>query len=466
MNTVTPHELAADDVITVMMHESAAIDRATFELGLRPVYWPSNQHRAVYDALLSLRKANEPIHDTTVLAKCNGAVDLTWYTQRYCLYDVTRTGATFDSNVKLIVDYGTRAGIRQLLSIADKQLADGKTAQSVIYNLIETLSTIHADKGIKHETAKDHGLDFRAFMDAEPIPRRSTGLDWLDELSGGFDPGHIWWIAGAYKGRKSTLMLNLVLNQLMEGGSVCILSREMQRRRVNAQLVSMLAVGYLLQNNLYNAKDKWSNPLNWISATGLIQAQKNYRRWDDRKVAAVDYGIAQYTRFANRLRIYDTGDGSGSLSDLASAYNVIKRDKALYGVDLVCADYLQLFDAPGKSFFDKTSRLAQTFQQVAQRENVTVMVVAQKNEESIKGEESYSPGIKGGGDPAQTADYLLVTGYKQTDSADENHVDVNMRLSRHGRGGRGEKHSFNIHPASGLLLESTWLKPKERQVQL
>src|SRR5690242_19247452 len=84
---ITPHELAADDVLAVLLNESPAFEKAVLDYGLKPAHMPTNQHRTVLSAVIELRQSKQPVHDTTILDKCNGVVDLAWISQRFRLYD-------------------------------------------------------------------------------------------------------------------------------------------------------------------------------------------------------------------------------------------------------------------------------------------------------------------------------------------------------------------------------------------
>lgn len=457
--TPTPYELAADDVIAVLLNEETALDKSVYEMGLLPAHMPTPQHKIAMEVITKLRQEKKVVHDTVVMDMAAGAVGLEWISQRWALYDATRSGSVFEANVRLVREHGIRHGIQRVLNTGITQLADTKKPTALLISqLMDILSTVHMDTSIKGETAAEIAKEFIHMMNTEPVAQLSTGFQWLDTIAGGFDRKHLWWIAGAYKGRKSTMMLNLMLSALMQGAQVGTLSREMPRIRVAGQMVAMLAVAWLLREGLYNQTDANGIPLNSISANSLARAKVGYRKWDKRKVAAVDYGIAEWTKFDKRLRIYDSMDGAGSLSDWASVQRVVKRDKAMYGLDLLFVDYMQLFDAPGKSEHEMTAYLSKNFQKLTMKEDITTIVVAQKNEDSIKnGQKSYSPGIKGGGDAAATADFMLVTSYKQGDQSDETQLNVRMQLSRHGTGGADVENTFDIHPASGLFLEAGWI---------
>lgn len=461
--TPTPYELAADDVIAVLLNEETAYDTASFELGLLTAHMPTPQHKAAYEAISELRISKLPVHDTVVMDKSGGAVKLDWISQCFALYDATRTGMVFRENVKLVKEHGIRNGVQRVLNTAAAQLADGKkSAGTVISQLMDILPGVQMDTAIRGETAGEIGREFIEMMNSEPPPLLSTGLPWVDEISGGFDRKHLWWIAGAYKQRKSTLMLAFALNTIMQGSSAAILSREMPRKRVAAQMIAMLAVAYLLKEGQYKAVDKNNIPINNISANSLSKAGKNYRRWHPLKIKAVDYGISQWVKFEKLLRIYDSSEIGGALSDWTSIQRTVKRDKAMYGLDVLYIDYMQLFSAQGQNTYEQTAFISKNIQKMTIREDITTVILAQKNEDNIKdGKKSYSPGIKGGGDAAASADFLLVTSYKQDNDIDDTKLKVKMQLSRHGIGGADIEHAFDIHPASGLFLESDWIKDVE-----
>ena len=456
-------ELAADDVLAVLLTEPEAWLLA-MEAGVKPAHMPTTAHKAAFQAVMDTRAAGDALHDTAILSRSGTAFDLTWLHQRMVLYDDTRTGDVFMTNLGLVKKAGKAAGVDRLLETAQEQLRSGqKDADTLAAHLVSILTALDTDSAIRGVTASEQADVIRALLDNPPPPRKLTGLAWLDDLTGGFEPGHMWWIGGAYKGRKSTMMLNLALNAVMDSANVTILSREMPRKWVAAAFVAMLAVGYIHRGGKYYALTSTGVPLSLISANILRQVGREYRRWHSDKAAAVDWAIDQYRKFGNRLRTYDSSSDGGGLSDVDSIQRLIKRDKHLYGLDIVFVDYFQLFGAAqeGKGYFDKMSAVATGLQMIAQRERVTLVVVAQKNEESIKsGAGSYSPGIKGGGDAAQTADYLLTTHYKQEDGQTDEELLVRMMLSRWGRGGKGVEETFQIHPASGLLLDSKWVGGK------
>ena len=280
-------------------------------------------------------------------------------------------------------------------------------------------------------------------------------------MTGGFAQGDVWMIAGAYKMRKTTLMINMCLNVALSGASVTFLSREMHRKQVAAQMICMLAVGDLLEHNEYLEKhhDFRSHTdiyLNWIAPRALMLARTEYKRWDARKVRAIDNAIARFKTLGDILHIYDSTPDGGGLSDIESAKTAVKRDIYLYGSKVYFADYLQLFGSPEMSAYDKTATASIAFQELSKHDNITGVIAAQRSEEAIKNPEfTYSPGIKGGGDAAAVSDFALQTRYKFSQDTNENELEVGITLSRHGSGGGDTKKRLGIHPNSGLILDST-----------
>lgn len=455
------YENAACDVLAAMYFDHSKIAPAEYQYELKAALFPTPPLGLLFQTLCDLHRAKEMINDNTILSKIGSQLDSAWLMDVLKVYTPV-VGAAFASNCGIVLKYGSRAGAARVTRIMVQQLedVDGKPTQTIISQGTDILTSLRTDAQPKAVQANEVADDLDTYINSPAELMYKTGLGWLDALTGGFNLSDVWIIAGAYKMRKTTLMLNMCLNAAINGASVTFLSREMSKRQVAAQLICMLAVGDLMAHNEYDVHthDIRTNQdfyLNWISPRKLLLARADYRKWDVRKVRAIDNARVAFKAIGDRLRIYDTTPEGGGLSDVASAQLAIKRDIYLYGAELVFADYLQLFDAPGEGLFDKTSYASRSFQETAKQNDVMVCIAAQRNEEAIKNEMfSYSPGIKGGGDVAAVADFALQTRYKFSKDTNENELEVSVTLSRHGSGGGETKQLVPIHPNSGLLLES------------
>jgi hypothetical protein len=450
-------ELASDDILSVIMAEPLAYQEARFNAGLRPAHLPE-PHRTALQAAYDLYDAGDVIHDTTMLSKGNGAFDLTWISQRIALYDALRSAA-FQSNVRLAMEEGMNAGVVRLLDIAKTQIMTGKPRTSVLDNLYHVLTTTTSGHTITNESAAAHGAVYRKRLEQKAAPLRSTGFQWLDGITDGIQPATLWWVVAAYKQRKTTLILNLLLAQAVRGESVGFLSGEMKQEQVYWQLIAMLATLNLFKRGLYDETYQTqfgqTVNMNWISGVALRGAQAGYKRWHAEKVKAIDWALQFYEGLTHR--IYDSSDTIGGLYDLDSIHRVIGYDIARNKGRIFFGDYIQLFDASGNGIQEKEANKARALQQISRKEGITSIWTAQKNEESVKYDtDNYSAGVSGGGAVPQTADYLLVTKYKQGENASEKELTIQMKLSRFSASGAETKETFAIHPNSGLILGQPW----------
>jgi hypothetical protein len=462
-------ENAADDILSVMLRDERGRNRVMYEFSVTPADMPSLKHRRLFEAVRATVAAGEMIHDTTVRARCETDVPLDWYSQVDTLFDPLRLAA-LPYNVAIVKRNGMNARARNELREAEQSIANGKAYSDVLPGLMTALTGLETGSIIEGETADLLADSFADLMASAPPALNLTGIPWLDGNTGGVDYGHMWWIAAPYKSRKSTVMLNIALGLMMTWytrgcvgtpPSLGIASAEMPRARVIAQLVAMMAVAYIRRRGWWTERFTAGNtayPLHMMSARTLMNARVAYRQWDARRDEAVDYGIRQYANFGRSLRVYDRSKEGGGLSDLKSLFTIMRRDMHLYQTNVFFIDYLQLLQPPDSKLFEYMSYAARELQKFATGEGVTLVVLAQQNEDTIKTGTSYSAGIKGGGDAASTADYLLTSLYKAGDFADDaTKLLLTMKLSRHGDGGGDTKRVHEIHPQSGLLLESEWI---------
>lgn len=453
---------AADHVLSVMLAEhavhgtAARYEKAVYERGLFARHFPPGQWREVYQVIDQMHGDNEPIHQSTLLNKCNGRVEQSWLVQRIALYSELIDGSVYDKNLRDLLDMGEVALVRKRIRETDTALENGTKLDAAVGGLMTSLAFAGAET-VKNETADAAADDLVQFLSSKPDKTIDTGIGCLDGWMGGILEDEVIGIAAPYKMRKSTLARNIALNIARNGGSVAILMFESNKRMVVAQFVSMFAIEYLLENGMYNqtgAKSK--NPLRWISAKDLVRARAGYKHWDAQKVAAIDYGIAQYRKLEKNLRIYDKSKDGGMLYDWSSATRVMMRDKRLYGTDLAVIDHVTQIIEPG-SIYDRMSTIAPALETFARRQKIALCALAQMNEATVKGNrDDHSPGVKGGGDFPAAMDYLFTVSYNEADEDNvrrDDQMTITMHLSRYGTGGSNVKDTIMIDPSSGLCTE-------------
>lgn len=460
MSDPTPWQLAADELLAAVMADRNAWQVLRFELGLMAAHFPPGRHRQAFLAIDQLHLTEQPTHLTAIVDAANGAIPLEWLAERALLAEAALANGTLRKNAEIARTRAQAYAHVQAMEwgIGELKAAENEEKRRAVLARVLTMLGDELGADVSDATALAAGERFAALMETPPQRGFSTGIAWMDERTGGILPGEIWWIAAAYKMRKSSLMRNLALGAVRGGASVTIITLESPQNVVVAQFVAMLATEFLLREGLYAEKDRHGLPLHAITAKQLLALRSSYRTvLDKRQVAAVQHGITEYKRLARALRIYDATPANGGVRTLSDVQTLLLRDKNLYGGNVLFIDYLQRLSGRGDTIFDRVSQQALELQTMALRYGVGLVVLAQQNEETVRGKgDEHSPGVKGGGDPAATADYLFITRYpvKHGDGTlNRERMEVELRLARHGEA--GGRQQLAIHPASGLLIPET-----------
>lgn len=263
-----------------------------------------------------------------------------------------------------------------------------------------------------------------------------TGMEWFDRKAAGLWGGMMYWIVGAYKSGKSTLMRNIVMSAVSTGAPVDVFVAEGSRQMFALSMQMMIATDWLYQNQ--NATSRFIlSPLFvmrlWHNNRGVFSSQEQ---------EAIQYARQVWNTMP--IRVWDTTDGIRDINTLAWR---IRQSRLRYGTRAVFIDYLQLLGA-GDTEYQRVSNASRTLQEITQHEDVATVVLAQRNESAINsGSVSHSPGVKGGGDPAATADFLLLP---SIDPDDQKTMNVKLHLSRWTSTGGG---SHIVNPQSGLIID-------------
>jgi replicative DNA helicase len=254
----------------------------------------------------------------------------------------------------------------------------------------------------------------------------TCGLKWLDNIVGGFLPSENWVIDGPYKSRKTTVLLNM----LLEASYVCPVSiftngdstRGSTQRKLLAMLMNQEAIRY-----------GW-NEYRVISSQALAFAMR-----EERYQKLKDHARSILNKLP--IRLYDGRDLVGNLSEVA---RLLRRDHALYGTRVWAYDYAQTVNH-GMTDYERVVYYAAWCQNINGELGCTSVSLSQVSEAGINGSgDSYSPMSKGGGAlPAMANVYLKVSYAEPT-------IKVNLKLARDAPMGNIVPHL--CQPASGLIL--------------
>ena len=319
------------------------------------------------------------------------------------------------------------------ISAIDDPLALGDAIEYATARLSGVLAHQTNRSGDAHAVGEAAWLELENYNQAE-VP---TGLKWFDDLAGGLWAGMNYWIVGAYKQGKTTLMRNIVLNIAERGVACDAFCAEGSREMFALDCQAMIATRLLCQQGEQDQTN--------LRLSGLFLRRAWRTRNATFKKSELD-AVNEAREIWNTLniRVWDTVDG---IRNLAALRHRIQQSKFEYGSLVHWLDYSQLF-GKGGTLFERQSNTAQVAQEIAQAEAVTVCVLAQKNEAAIGGgSENYSVGVKGGGDASAAADFLLVP---QVDHDADNLYHVKLKHSRHTAQGQG---THIINRSSGLILD-------------
>jgi hypothetical protein len=453
---------AAEDILSALVMERYVDERDAYfrqtyyEHGLTPDDMPPGQCSTLYAVIIDLYRERREVNAPAVMTRMSN-LNQAWYYSLSVLFDDMRR-MDYASLIRLCKEYGAKARAITVLERGAVAIKQGAAVGDAMRSVVSNISTESA--ATAGETADAVAGDITDWLEGTPEKLLSTGIDWLDAETGGIEKGAFYGLAGAYKSRKSTLGYNILLNAARAGESVAILSLENSRLKMGAIMTVMLAVDHLF----YTRRDYTpNNPLYWMSAKQLLNARASYRTWRKEKVEAIEVGLSKWRALQDRIRLYDmTREGGLHGGSISTVVQCIKRDQHLYGGWLYMVDHMLLIERA----LQNQPYLQQTVVSGALRELVrqsgdqplSVLLLAQMNETSIRNGNMGASGVKGGGALAADVDTLLETrGVVEMD--DKFYNDRSQVRIQRGRDTASTGwNTVMYHDGSGLILPSKTVK--------
>lgn len=319
----------------------------------------------------------------------------------------------------------------------------------VVDERVLTATTIEYGTEIDHDLAG--GLD--EVFDSPPVEGQSTGIDWLDQVTGGVLQNEYWLIGGRYKGGKTRTARHILLHRLIMGEMCSFFAIEGTWIPFGLDMVALLATKRLLASGalkettlsgrlLRRLGNRWQESLSCIQVDAIQDARRQLRKWSDSK----------------QLRIYTKERTHGAIQSIDDVRRFLRLDTA-QGVTFGAYDYAQRFDDQ-PSLFDSMRQVALTSQDIVQEMPISLLGLVQlneaKNKDNVEGDElGGSAGIKGGGDLPASADTFITTSYDLdsfNDAKERNRPDGEMTLklwfSRYESAAQAK---FLVNRTSGLI---------------
>jgi len=356
--TVPPQDLFAEaSVLGAMMLSKDAIANVIEGLRAEDFYRPA--HQVIYDAICTLFAKDEPADAITVsgelqrtgeLSRAGGAAYL------HTLVQSVPTAANAEYYARIVNE---RATLRRLVNAGTRITAMGYAGDSDAHTLVDA-----AQAEIYEITQQRRGEDYKhlseivpdTFSQIEALSQLNgkakgilTGINGLDEITHGLQPGQMIVIAARPGMGKSTLALDFARSAaLRQGKSCCFFSLEMSANEIVMRMFAAEAsvhLNHVLSGNVQD--DEWNR-------------------------LAVAMGQAT----AAPLYI----DDSPNLSMMEIRAKA-RRLKQRHGLDMIIIDYLQLMSS-GKRVESRqveVSEFSRQMKLLAKELDIPVVALSQLN---------------------------------------------------------------------------------------
>lgn len=298
--------------------------------------------------------------------------------------------------------------------------------------LADAILTEFADLDRRSAAAEDTA--FSTCLDALLEPRASgwtTGIERLDEWTGGLVAGRYYVVSGSSGVGKTWLMVAMAVAAAAAGARVLYISREMSKRdmfpRVGAALIGSQAF------RLNRPVDQWS---------------------EEDHALALD--IAR--RVHEMPGALDVSDQRATLPEIGAAIRA-------GAFDVAALDYAQILDIPGDDY-EQMKALEAWLIGLCKSAGVAVVVGSQLNNAHVYGQQKDdTSGHLGGSrlNNGASADIRLQRVKGADGEDDPDRYTIALRKHRHGPDERaGMKATFRFDRETGRIVHDTGTIPRER----
>lgn len=398
--------------------------------------WFAPKERPIWRAVRQCLDNNTPPTVESVSIRLNGAIE-PGYVQVVANLFNDDDNRHLVYNTQDLRDLGMLANARQL-GRELSEINDPGTIEAEVNRVVTELGGLLASKAQRAFQACDVSDSAWAMVKQFEGVGLPSGLGWFDELTGGIWPGMNYWVVAPYKSGKSTVMRNAVLNLARAGNPVGVFCAEGSREMFALDCQAMLATAILADHGLRG---------NELRLSGLFIRRTYWRQGvlTRQELDAINQAVEIWKQLP--INVWDSRDG---IQDLTTLKYLAKRSKLESGTQVFWADYSQRF-GNASTLFEQQRQTSLFVQDFAAIESVAFCMLAQQSEEKIRdtNDSSHSPGVKGGGDAAAAADFMLIPKITQDNPV----MEVRLKLSRHSRAGKGHHY---LNPSSGLMMDK-WI---------
>jgi replicative DNA helicase len=364
---VAPHNRDAEEsVLGAIMLSAEAANLVMDKLEPDDFYVPA--HQAIFEAIVDLYNANQPIDALTVSDALHRKGELDRIGGAGYLSDVMDAVPTA-SNIEYYAGIVEEHGLRRRLIQAGGVLGDlaVMTDEEISVVLDQAEQTVlrvaerRVGEGLVPMSPLLHGaLETIEEMEARgsELTGLATGFRDLDRKLGGLQPANLVVVASRPSMGKSTLVSNIATNVAMTGGTVAIFSLEMSREEIVQRL--LCSTGR-------------------VDSMKLRTGQLGPQLWQKVVHAASKmYQIPVYIDDSPQLTVTDIRAKS-------------RRLRRAHGLQLIIIDYLQLMQGTAReNRQQEIAEISRSLKNLARELDVPILAVSQLNR-SLESREDKRP---------------------------------------------------------------------------
>jgi replicative DNA helicase len=404
-----PHSVEAEQaLIGILLDGASGLDRVRDLIAEADLY--RADHRAIYRQIIALADANEPVDIVTAGTRLENLGELDQAGGMGYLAALVQhapAAANIRRHAEIVAE---RAKLRALQAAARQILDDVdapgiRTATEIAADAERTLSGfVAADRGTAEPiSAADEIMALLRDADCGATqPGLQTGIDDLDQLTGGLEPGQLLIQAARPAVGKTAVALAISRHVAGNGGRVVFFSLEMTRRELAARLLA--AESGIPARVLRTGP----NPDEWSAlATAATRRGHSGLILDDRAGASLAYVRARCRRLNRQGRLA-----------------------------LVVLDYLQLMtpENPRANRNEQVGSLSRGLKSLAKELQCPVIALAQLNRssEARADKRPMLSDLRDSGEVEQDADAVLLL-HRATEAGDI--IECNLAKHRQGQTG-------------------------------
>lgn len=357
MNTPPHSNHAEQGLIGSMLIDNDIIDYVLAEVKAEHFY--SLNHQEIFKAVRSLKYKSKPVDLITLsdeLERLNALEQAGGFSYIAELAKNTPSSASYKTYCDTIKE---KADGRALIAAANQLQEsiyggnDYYAAREQCYKNLESIGMESSDETIADAEKLTEGFldELERITKANGMTGIPTGFKYIDERTGGLNPGDYIALAARSGGGKTTLALNILRNVVMNGKRALMFSMEMKKNRVMMKLCSDLANVELdrIKNNLME-QDEWYR---------MSKALKDLKE--------------------TKLHI---DDSSGiTITDIERR---AKQLRARYGeLDLIVIDYIQRIKIDGANMYAEMTAVSNSLKDLFMKLGCSGIVLAQLKKNSV-----------------------------------------------------------------------------------